>query len=63
MSVTISFNCWLYLTVSPTATELLYVTHCLLLLLAVSHGLCSFIELLHVSHYLPWLLTVSQGFL
>ena len=48
------------LTVSSSSNGLLHASHCLLLLLAVSHYYSGPIELLHVSHYLLWLLAVSH---
>ena len=56
MSLTLSFACWLSLTVCPRSIELLHVSHCLVCLLAVSHYLSRPMKLLHVSYCLPWLL-------
>ena len=38
MSFTVSYGCWLPLQLSPSAMELLYVSHCVIRLLAVSPG-------------------------
>ena len=46
--------------VSLSSMELLHVSHCLLLLLAVSHYLSGTMELLHISLCLLWLLAVSH---
>ena len=53
MSLTLSHSCWLSLTVTPSAMDLLHVPHCFPLLLAVSY--CPFrpMELLHVTHFPP----------
>ena len=60
MSLTVSYGCWLTLTVSPSAMELIHVYHRLLSLLTVSHCLSGPMELLNVSHFLLWLLAVSH---
>ena len=60
MSLTVSHCCWLSLTVFPSAMELLHVSYCLLVLLAVYHCLSGVMELLHISHCLPCLLAVSH---
>ena len=39
MSFSISYYCLFTLTVSPSDMELLHISHCLLWLLTVSHGL------------------------
>ena len=60
MTLTASHCCWLSLTVSPSAKELLHVSQYLLMLLAVSHCLSGPIELHHVSHCLLCLLAMSH---
>ena len=44
MTLTVSRCCWLSLTVSLSAMELLHVSQCLLLLLGVSHFLSGLME-------------------
>ena len=59
MSLTFSYGCWLSLNVSPSKMELLYVSYCLPLLLALSHCFSIIMELLHVSNSLLLLLAFS----
>ena len=64
MSLTVSYDLWLSLTVSTIAIELLHASYYLPWLLAVSHCLSSPMELLHVSHcshYCLLSLTVSYS--
>ena len=60
MSLTVSYYCWLSLTVCPSALELLHVSNCLLWFMAVSHCLSGPMDLQHISHCLYWFLAVSQ---
>ena len=60
MSLTVSYDCSLSLTVSSSGIELLHVSHCLPRLLAFSHSLSCPMELLHISHCLSFLLAVSH---
>ena len=48
----VSYAFWLSLTVSPSAIELLHVSHFLPWLFSVSHCLSGLMELLYVSHCL-----------
>ena len=60
MSITVSQNCWLSLTLTYSAMELQTFTHCLPWLLAVFHSLSDPMKLLHVSHCLSLLLAFSH---
>ena len=60
MSLTLSHDSCLSLTVSPSAKELLHYSHYLPWFQAIPYCLCRPMELLHVSHSLPWLLAVSH---
>ena len=60
MFLTVSYGCWLPLAVSLISMELLHVSHCLLLLLGLSHFLYSLMKMPHVSHCFSWLLAVSH---
>ena len=60
MSLTVSYCCWLSLTISLSSMELLHISHFLPWLLAVSHSLTCPMELLHVFHCLLWLLAFSH---
>ena len=56
MIFTVTYCCWLSLTVSLSTMDLLYVSHSLPWLLAVSYYLYNNIELMAVSHCLPWMM-------
>ena len=60
MSLTVSYGCWLPLAVSLISMELLHVSDCLLLLLALSNFLSGLMEMPHVFHCFSWLLAVSH---
>ena len=60
MTFIVTNGCWLSLTVSPSALELLHISHCLLWLLAVYHYLSDPMQLVHVSHCALLLLPVSH---
>ena len=60
MSLILSHDCWLSLTVSPSAKELLHFSHYLPWFQAISYCLCGPRELLHVSHCLLCLLALSH---
>ena len=58
MPLTVSYGCLLSLIVCPSSMELLHVSQDLLLLMAVSHCLCSRMELLNVYNCLLCLLAI-----
>ena len=58
--LSVPWSSYMSLTVSSSSIGLLHASHCLLLLLAVSHYYSGPIELLHVSHNLLCLLAVSH---
>ena len=60
MSLTVSYVCWLSLTVSPSAMELQHISHSLPWYLAVYNYLSSPMNLLHVYHCLSLLLAVPH---
>ena len=59
MSLTVSYYCWLTLTVSLSTMELLHVSYCLPWLPGFYHSLSGPMELLYVSNCLICLLAVS----
>ena len=60
MSVIVSYGCWLSLTVSQCAIDLLHFSYFLLSLLVISHYLSGQMEFVHVSHCLLSLLSISH---